>query len=178
MEEDAYMELEGAEYVKAADSFRSKFHFHPSYYSEEWPSIREPKPSFTWSLLEIMNDPIEESMEGVKVSRLQSMIEQGISVCTPPGGWVYSIDWYHEAIRFQPRSVGGSGQRRWPGSIFPDGDYYIYVSEDLSFGTFAHPWEKTLCIFGGELISLVYEGVTAIVGSPVRRDGHHIVDAE
>jgi hypothetical protein len=34
----------------------------------------------------------------------------------------------------------------------PDGDYYAFLTEDLTMGTFGHPWEGSLCVFGGPLI--------------------------
>ncbi|MFB4279141.1 DUF2716 domain-containing protein [Nonomuraea sp. MTCD27] len=36
--------------------------------------------------------------------------------------------------------------------MFPNGDYYVFLSEDRTNGTFGHPWEQTLCIFGTSLI--------------------------
>jgi hypothetical protein len=41
---------------------------------------------------------------------------------------------------------------QWPVSPFPDGDYYIFLSEDLTSGTFGHPWEQSLCVFGRVLV--------------------------
>jgi hypothetical protein len=37
--------------------------------------------------------------------------------------------------------------------IYPDGDYYAFMTEDLLEGTFGHPWEQTLCIMGDRLIN-------------------------
>jgi Protein of unknown function (DUF2716) len=35
---------------------------------------------------------------------------------------------------------------------FPNGDYYIFLTEDLTQGTFGHPWEQTFCVFGRDLV--------------------------
>jgi hypothetical protein len=40
----------------------------------------------------------------------------------------------------------------WPVPVFPHGDYYIFLEEGMTMGTFGHPWEKTLCVFGQDLI--------------------------
>ena len=37
--------------------------------------------------------------------------------------------------------------------VLPNGDYYLYLAPDLSFGTFGHPWEQTICVFGAPLLA-------------------------
>jgi len=41
----------------------------------------------------------------------------------------------------------------WPTTVFPNGDYTIFLTEDMSTGTFGHPWEQTLCVFGEPMVS-------------------------
>ena len=41
--------------------------------------------------------------------------------------------------------------------IFDPYDYAINVSKDFRVGTFSHPWEKTVCVFGEELLDLTKE---------------------
>ncbi|MEU5671031.1 DUF2716 domain-containing protein [Micromonospora sp. NPDC047753] len=31
-------------------------------------------------------------------------------------------------------------------------DYYAFLTEDMTEGTFGHPWEQTLCVFGSHLM--------------------------
>ncbi|GIH05322.1 hypothetical protein Rhe02_33890 [Rhizocola hellebori] len=52
----------------------------------------------------------------------------------------------------------------------PDGDCYIYLAEDFQFGTFGHPWESTLCVFGQELLDLVEAELDTLLGKPMRRN--------
>jgi hypothetical protein len=59
----------------------------------------------------------------------------------------------------------------WPGTAYPDGDYYLYVPADLRMGTFGHPWERTLCVFGDRLLGEVEEEITALLGAVLRRGG-------
>ncbi|GAB3774366.1 hypothetical protein GCM10027600_36810 [Nocardioides ginsengisegetis] len=54
--------------------------------------------------------------------------------------------------------------------VYPDGDYYAFLTSDFTEGTFGHPWEKTLCVIG--------EGLGASLGRSLetwlpikRRDG-------
>jgi hypothetical protein len=57
--------------------------------------------------------------------------------------------------------------RRWPVEIFPDGDYYVFLSEDMTVGTFGHPWEQTLCVFGDPLLSTLVPLLTSWL--PIKR---------
>ncbi|WP_406191737.1 DUF2716 domain-containing protein [Streptomyces griseus] len=41
--------------------------------------------------------------------------------------------------RFAPQGVGASGQSAWPLSPYPDGDCYIYLSEDFRTGSSGTP---------------------------------------
>jgi hypothetical protein len=40
----------------------------------------------------------------------------------------------------------------WRVTPLPNGDYYIFLSEVFRTGTFGHPWEETMCIFGDRLL--------------------------
>jgi hypothetical protein len=87
-----------------------------------------------------------------------------------PDEQLYALDWQHIGYRFDPRRVDGRGPR-WPGGVFPDGDYALYLTSDLRFGTFGHPWEETLCVFGEPLLTAVETRLTTLLGAPVRRAG-------
>lgn len=69
---------------------------------------------------------------------------------------------------------GPARQPRWPGIAYPDGDYYLYLTADLRLGTFGHPWEDSLCVFGDELLTEVEEDLTALLGTVMRRAGRNI----
>jgi hypothetical protein len=36
--------------------------------------------------------------------------------------------------------------------VFPNGDYFAHMTPDLRWGTFAHPWQQSLTIWGIELV--------------------------
>ncbi|MFE5023138.1 DUF2716 domain-containing protein [Streptomyces sp. NPDC056656] len=59
----------------------------------------------------------------------------------------------------------------WPLSPYPDGDYYIYLSEDFRMGSFGHPWEESLCLFGEVLLDAVSTEVDKVLGPPIRKAG-------
>lgn len=58
----------------------------------------------------------------------------------------------------------------WRVSAYPNGDYSIFLREDLSEGIFGHPWEQSLCVFGERLVGSL--GRTLATWLPViRLDG-------
>ncbi|MER5207557.1 DUF2716 domain-containing protein [Streptomyces sp. NPDC002825] len=159
-------ELPEAEYRRVWDRFYEDFDFRPSTSSSEWPSIKEPVASVTWSVTALDGDPEYERLD-----RLVEAVEQGLTLCAGPQGTLLALDWQHTSYRFAPHEVGGTGQPAWPLSPYPDGDYFIYLSEDFRYGSFGHPWEGSLCLFGEELLSAVSGEVDKVLGSPIRRSG-------
>ena len=78
------------------------------------------------------------------------------------------LDWQHPAYLFSPhRHALEPGQ--WPVPVFPNGDYYAFLSGDLNMGTFGRPWEQTLCVFGEPLIEQLGEPLAAMFGTRRRR---------
>lgn len=152
-----------AEHHALWDRFTTQFNFQPS--TTTLPGITEPSASTTWHL-GALNDPDDQG-----VDRLQAIVEQGLRACAPPGEPLYWLDWQHVGYRFDPQRVGHPGQPHWPGDAFPDGDYYLYLTPDLQMGTFGHPWEQTLCVFGSQLLAHVEDDLTAILGAPIRQGG-------
>ncbi|WP_328863889.1 DUF2716 domain-containing protein [Streptomyces virginiae] len=61
--------------------------------------------------------------------------------------------------------VPGQAER----TTYPDGDYYLHVTDDLRLGTFGHPWEQTLTVWGPRLLAAVEEELTELLGEPIRR---------
>jgi hypothetical protein len=152
-----------AEHDALWDRFTAQFNFRPS--TTTLPGITEPSASATWHL-GALNGPDDQG-----VDRLQAVVEQGLRVCAPPGEPLYWLDWQHVGYRFDSQRVGHPGQPHWPRGAFPDGDYYLYLVGDLRMGTFGHPWEETLCVFGSQLLTHVEDDLTAILGAPIRRGG-------
>ncbi|GAA2617538.1 DUF2716 domain-containing protein [Streptomyces axinellae] len=156
-----------AEHDALWDSFGRQFAFKPSV--ETYPGIREPSASVTWHL-----GALQDGLDRAAVKQLQGIIESGLLACVRPDELLHWLDRHHAGYRFDPRRVGGSGRPRWPGSAYPDGDYYLYLTADLRLGTFGHPWEESLCVFGEELLAEVEEPLTALLGTVLRRGGRHV----
>ncbi|MFF3019415.1 DUF2716 domain-containing protein [Streptomyces sp. NPDC057939] len=163
---DLVAELSEVEYHEVWDRFRTDFGFRPSMNPATWPAIKEPVHSVTWSLDTLDADPGYERLD-----RLVEAVQQGLTACVPPQGTLFALDWQHTSYRFLPHLVRGSEQVRWPLSPYPDGDYYVYLSDDFLTGSFGHPWEGSLCLFGQSLLDGVEKGIDAVLGAPIRRSG-------
>ncbi|MDX2702661.1 DUF2716 domain-containing protein [Streptomyces sp. PA03-6a] len=158
--------LPEAEYRHIWDRFYQEFSFQPSMSSLEWPAIKEPAASITWSLATLPDEPDYERLD-----RLVEVVQRGLASCVGPQGTLLALDWQHTSYRFTPREVGGPGQPAWPLSPYPDGDYFIYLSEDFSTGSFGHPWEESLCLFGEALLDAVSTEVDKVLGPSIRQAG-------
>ncbi|MFD0538175.1 DUF2716 domain-containing protein [Actinomadura luteofluorescens] len=68
----------------------------------------------------------------------------------------------HPCCRFWPHRLSRpEDYESWVVPVFPDDDYYIFLSQDLSFGTFGHPWEASLCAYGERLLEAVERATLA-----------------
>ncbi|MFK0188880.1 DUF2716 domain-containing protein [Streptomyces rubiginosohelvolus] len=163
------VELLEAEYRRVWDRFYNEFGFQPSTSPFKRPAIKEPGASVTWSLAVLDDDSPYERLD-----RLVEVVEQGLASCVGPNGTLLALDWQHTSYRFAPQCVGGPGQPAWPLSPYPDGDYYIYLSEDFRTGSFGHPWEGSLCLFGEELLDATSKHMEKLLGRPIRRSGRTV----
>ncbi|MFE5804729.1 DUF2716 domain-containing protein [Streptomyces sp. NPDC056491] len=102
---------------------------------------------------------------------LERIVRPALQAVTRPGERLAWLDWNHTCYDFDPHRVGGPGEPDWPGEAYPNGDYYLFLDHDLRFGTFGHPWEETLTVFGADLLAAVGGGLTALLGEPLRRTG-------
>ena len=85
--------------------------------------------------------------------------------CTKEGEKLYALDWHHSCFKFDPRHeeerksfwvdddryMGGGYYAYFPG-YYPDGDYYFFLDCRFRYGYLGHPWQKTVWLFGEELI--------------------------
>ncbi|WP_008825491.1 DUF2716 domain-containing protein [Haloplasma contractile] len=66
---------------------------------------------------------------------------------------IYALNWQHESYKFNPRGEMPRDEfGEWLVPILPDGDYYFFIEKDFEWGYIGHPWQKTITIFGDELI--------------------------
>ncbi|HEX6352475.1 DUF2716 domain-containing protein [Actinophytocola sp.] len=161
-------------------AFDERFLFRPSTRAKGRPAIVEPVPSLTWDLAISRHDLEERVQAGVErfaanEDDVNRLVIGALRDCLPEDGWVYVLDWQHPTYRCWPHRFDPYVRREvWPTGAFPDGDYYSFVSPDLSFGTFGHPWETTLCVWGVDLIEAVETRNRDVLKQLHRRDGHPV----
>ncbi len=138
-----YQKLDDQEYERVWDEFEARFEFKPDYYNLNEPAIKEPAQSiiFSW----------RRNLSAEDVDALEQVILEAFSELTPDQGIMYALDWQHESYKFDPHN----DYRGMPIPIFPDGDYSIFLNSTMDMGTFAHPWQETICIFGRDLVNII-----------------------
>jgi hypothetical protein len=145
----AWEELSRDQYDLVWDRFDDAFGFRPSMSAEGWPAIREPRPSVTFDLSVIEDGPARGSAyDAINAEALRSFVW-----ALPEAETMLALDWQHPAYRFHPARQAGTWAAEWKIPVYPDGDYYAFLTEDFASGTFGHPWERTICVFGERLVS-------------------------
>ncbi|MFF4653738.1 DUF2716 domain-containing protein [Streptomyces sp. NPDC001380] len=179
MTDAALRRLNRAEYDQAWDRVEASLGFRPSL--TDFPGVREPAPSVTWSLRELR----EDDPRGHRRDRLIDTVQDALTACTPPGARLLLLNWQHTCwtLRpdlpstddvFLPRVLDGRARPGWPLSPYPDHDYYFFLAEDLGHGTFGHPWEPSLCLFGAPLLQRAADALHRLLPTVLRRDGRPV----
>ncbi len=167
---NAWLELGECEYRKIWDDFYGRFSFSPSIDPHAWPSINEPVPSVTYSIAKAF-DRGETDFVFVQ-SDLHAKVVAAFCELISESEFLYALDWQHTCYRFYPHGdIPNSGDGTWVIPVLPDGDYSIFLAKDTSFGTFGHPWEQTICVFGQRLLDAFERHRPRIFSVEVRRDG-------
>jgi hypothetical protein len=145
-------------------SFMRRFKFRPSIEPRDWPSITEPKPSVTldlaptWTTSGRMAFDPDELILGLLVAAFPAS-ERLVAINYNHYAWWF---WPHQFSAVSRESLYSEDSTQeimvkpgifvaadsWHVHPFPNGDYSIVASEDMTSGTFGHPWEQTLCVFG------------------------------
>lgn len=156
---NAWIELAEDEYDKVWDRFYNEFQFRPSVRADLWPGIREPSPSITYSISD--RSTFVDDLDTQALAVFRGVVEREARM--------YILDWQHTCFWFYPHR---SGIEQFEISVFPDGDYHIFLAEDFSFGMFGHPWEETVCVFGERLLRAMEQHRPHLLTSVLRRDGN------
>ncbi len=135
----------------AWERFYAAFQFRPGMDSTKWPAISEPPGSMTFDLHACWGD---DGTAGWLLDTVNSVVVWGLAQIVDRSSQVLALDWQHPGYRFRPQLPDASSQSMHITPV-PDGDYYIFLTEDFTAGTFGHPWEFTLCVFGSQLSDLV-----------------------
>ena len=76
---------------------------------------------------------------------------------------IYAFDWQHSEYKYTPEIDKGKvnkpyfvadahgGFNVYLPKFYPDGDYYLFLAKDFSWGYLADPWRMQIIIYGDEL---------------------------
>lgn len=159
----SWIELADDEYDHVWDCFYADFKFKPDYHERSSPAILEPSPSVTFDLSDIPTD--------ATIGEIDAILFDAFRSTSSTNHTMYALDWQHTCYKFDPHIENVNPPIRW----FPDGDYYIFLADDFSFGTFGHPWQCSLCVFGGALLEhvekMIRNRLTVVRESRLRANG-------
>jgi hypothetical protein len=161
----AWVEIE---YEEIWNRFYAEFRFRPITNSFFQPTIREPSPSESYYIGHIYGhggeryNELNNDLMAFALAMFQSL--------TVPDESIYALDWHHQTYRFFPHIAFGLDEfGEWPVPILPNGDYYIFFKESFTWGVFGHPWEKTMCFWGDDLLSFLHEHKPKLLTKLIRR---------
>lgn len=144
-----WVELDSVVYRQVWDKIYEDFNFKPSANKADWPSFTPPSPYLVYDISHLYGPYFEEYYKELETSVTTSFIN-----CMEKDEYIYApLDWQHSSYWFNPRIDSPRGEfEEWPIALYPNGDYYFFIKKDFTWGYFGHPWEKSICIFGVNLI--------------------------
>ncbi|MEO1770552.1 DUF2716 domain-containing protein [Candidatus Enterococcus ferrettii] len=89
-------------------------------------------------------------------------IQDIFCTCLKDQKYMYVLDWHHTCYKYYPqvktckdkptfiegeKSFHGGYYAYFP-EFYPDGDYYLFFSKDLSWGYLTDPWRKEIFVYG------------------------------
>jgi Protein of unknown function (DUF2716) len=163
----AWVELPYDRHRKVWDRFEAAFAFRPSVGPGGWPSFREPAPSLTWDVRDLLSafNPWADTEATPYNLALLAALRQ----CVPAEEPVLALDWHHAAYQFYPHRFRGAEEpTNWLVPALPSGEYHLFVTADHRLGSLGHPWEGTLCVFGEGFLE-AYARLTPLGPERVRR---------
>ncbi|MEV0456522.1 DUF2716 domain-containing protein [Catellatospora methionotrophica] len=146
--------------------FYERFQFRP-HFRPAGPAILEPVPSVTVDLGPIFRASSHAAF-AAGAQAVDTLTLLAMTRVLEPDTSLVVLDWQHQSHRFWPHRFACQPDPQWLTSVFPNGDYHIFFTEDMSTGTFGHPWEQTLCVFGEPLVSALIPMLTSWL--PVTRE--------
>ncbi|MFZ6875979.1 DUF2716 domain-containing protein [Undibacterium sp. Di27W] len=145
------------EYSEVWDNFQKNFAFRPSV-KGPFPAIKEPDDAITFLLARDYDDDM--------IDELRNAIFSAFAECIPESQEFYYLDWQHECFALNNKTATDF----WVNG-FPDGDYAIFLSKDMRIGTFGHPWEYSICIFGEAFARAIIKQKPVMLAKVIRNAG-------
>ncbi len=147
----------------------SLFDFTPDYYNKTQSPFTFPKFIKSVNIYDISkaqqvlnpHDADGNYRTTVQIDLLKAIFSE----CMGKDDFVYALDWQHGCFKYDPRINEPYGYymtyasrpetRAYFPFFFPDGDYFLFVSQNFSWGYFTHPWQKKAWVFGQKMVKLM-----------------------
>lgn len=114
-------------------------------------SFTTPFPSITWDIASIYlykNSHFDQLECDLTLKALEALKK-----CTKQGEELLALDWNHPCFFFDPHlGITDARPTSWAVPVLPNGDHYIFLAEDLRFGIIGNCVDRTMCVFGQELL--------------------------
>jgi hypothetical protein len=156
------------------EQFDSKFEFYQRRLNLQFPTIRGPAPSRTW---DVVSAPAPQEAD---VAELTLKILTALQRATRPGERLYALDFPHwyEHYTFDPHTLTSASRDCWALPVYSDDIFTIFLAPDFRFGVVGNPVERTLCIYGEDLLAALGNDLPRMLGNMVRKDGTPVAFTE
>jgi hypothetical protein len=138
------------DYAKAWAAFDEHFDFAPDFHERARPAIRLRPDCLVLDLTGLCAESEPRLAAGtaaITATALRAFVRlAGESE-------LVALSWNHGAYRYSPHLVVSADHPgELPVPVFPNGDYYAHLEPTVRWGTFGHPWQQSLCVWGADLV--------------------------
>ena len=89
--------------------------------------------------------------------------------CMDKDDYMYALDWQHSDFKYNPKNntlkespefivdknYHGGGYNAYFPEFYPNGDYYLFISKNFSWGYLTCPWSNKIWVYGECLMSKI-----------------------
>ena len=153
------------------EGFYEAFGFSPNARQGNGSCFREPCPSVTWDISEVLRAAGQERES--MAAELTLAVLAAFRRATPSGETLVALDVlrFYEHYAFDPHRLASAGREQWAHPVLPDDNFSLFLAKDFRFGLVGDPVRQTLCVFGRPMLDAFVAGLPECLGSVVRRDG-------
>lgn len=152
---DNWTPLSNPEYDRIWSRIYRDIKFKPSM--SIFPSFQVPTPFISYDISEYLIDSRDLDAGSIELDAYDNLEEKALDAfkeLTLVGECMLALNWEHECYWVNPRLEFVKNEfGEWTIPIFPNGDYYFFIEKDFKWGYLGHPWEKSITVFGKELIN-------------------------
>lgn len=132
------------------DKVDQEFKFEPSV--SKFPGFHLPQPFRTYDVSNYFGTSVDiDAHDDLEIKVLNAFQE-----LTSTDEFLLALDWQHECFWINPFHEFPKNEfGEWPIPLFPDGDYYFFIEKNFRWGYLGHPWERSISIFGFDLIAAI-----------------------